>query len=173
MTLLENCSSPDGPANQTFRSIENIVHFRLREFVDWSRQISEVQRLNGLYAQGHFIDDSAKTIARPDRVQQVRVSCLGSLGKVPGRGDPLDLGDVRTHLAEFDTVESVFAVAAGGRTERHVADFNVQHELKAMIPQSSGSVDDLQAGLSGERQIRVVDRDDLGHARHVDDGAVG
>src|SRR5580692_9425504 len=113
MTLLKNRSSTYGPANQAFRGIKKIVYFRLRELIYRARQIGEMQHLNGLDAQGDFIDDTAETVARPHRAQKIRVICFGSLGEFAGRRDPFHMGDIGTDLAKLDPIERIFAVAAG------------------------------------------------------------
>ena len=131
LAALKDRGSADGPANQAFGGVEQLVHFVLCQFLYWARKVGEVKRLNRLDAEGDFVNDAAQAIARSDHVQQLGVVDLGGFGEVAGGRHPLDPRDVGTHLAELDAVKSVLAVAAGGRAERHVPDLDVRHELQS------------------------------------------
>src|SRR6202041_1942390 len=127
--LLEDRRSVYRPADQPLRGIEKIVDLSLGELVCRDRQIGEVKRLNGFYLQSYFVHDAEEAITRPHQVQQVRAIGLRRLGKIACGRDPLHLRDIGTNLAELYPVERIFAVATGGRPERHVADLDVEHHL--------------------------------------------
>jgi len=57
--------------------------------------------------------------------------------------NPLDSGDIRADLPEFDPVERVFAMAASCGAKSHVPDFDIGHELQIVLAQGFGSFDDL------------------------------
>jgi hypothetical protein len=73
-----------------------------------------MQYLDWFYSHGDFIDDAAEAVDRADNVQEFGIRCFGSLSEIARRRDPLHSDDIRTDLAKFDTVESVFAVTACG-----------------------------------------------------------
>jgi hypothetical protein len=69
-----------------------------------------------------------KTATGSSQSQQVRTVGLRSFRQIAGGCDPLDFGHVGAHLAEFDTVERILAIAASGSAEGHVPDLDIGHE---------------------------------------------
>ncbi len=126
---------------------------------------------HGLYAKRYFVDDAAEAIAGANAAEEFGTLRLGSFGQISGGSDPFDLGNVRANLTELHAVERVFGMAAGGRTDGHVADFDIQHELEVLRAECVIGVDHLQSRLSGESLVLWIDGNDLGHLGHAQDGA--
>ena len=166
---LKHGGPPKCPAHQAFAPLDDVVDFGLRELVGGPRQIGELRGFDRLHPQRHLVDDAAEPVTRTDPAQEVRIRVLARLLQIPARVDPLHARDVRADLAELDPVERVFRVAARGRSQGHVADLDVQHELELLLAEGSRRVDVLQAGFRRDRSGAVIDPDHPRQMLHAHD----
>src|SRR6516162_2224258 len=75
MPSLEDCGAAYDPANQTLGVFDDLVHFRVAELGNWSRQVGEVQCLDRLDAEGDLVHDATQTVTRAHAIQKLRIIC--------------------------------------------------------------------------------------------------